>query len=223
MKNAQQSNDFQNGFDFAVGQDILQAIPDEVVADPSALRHYLNCALEIGIKAMAMAGIQIDRGMVKEEFAEFANKLGMVGKGLKELFSQELTEEDSKLARQLSHYLGDDGKLGRSVRQLEEQLVDPERENSIPGAVKTLLNETFFAADSPFRKALDISDESSPLKRFVMDQQKRLKDFQEDQIKKQSNLEKAIESNFQKIFDHIGYKSELDESEKKGSRKRRRL
>ena len=96
MKNEQRSNDFQNGFEFAVGNDILQAIPDEVVADQSALRHYLNCALEIGVKAMAMAGIQIDRGMVKEEFAEFANKLGMVGKGLQELISDELTEEDSK-------------------------------------------------------------------------------------------------------------------------------
>ncbi len=213
------ANVLDHGFELTVGADVLQAVPEEVRSDHSSLQHYLNRAIEIGLKAMAMAGIQLDRDMVKNEFADFANHVGNLGKGLQVLFGQELTEEDSKLARQLAHYLGDDGKLGRSVRQLEEQLVDPSREDSIPGSVKLLLNETFFDADSPFRKALDISDDNSPLKRFVVDQQQRLKEFQEDQVKKHGGLEKTIEANFQRIFDHIGYKSELDESESKGSRK----
>ncbi len=213
------ANFLDHGFELTVGADVLQAVPEEIRSDHSSLQHYLNRAIEIGLKAMAMAGIQLDRDLVKDEFADFANHVGSLCKGLQDLFAQELTEEDSKLARQLAQYLGDDGKLGRSVRRLEEQLVDPSREDSIPGSVKTLLNETFFDADSPFRKALDISDDSSPLKRFVVDQQQRLKEFQEDQVKKHSGLEKTIEANFQRIFDHIGYKSELDESESKGSRK----
>ena len=208
-----------NGFEIVVGAELLNAVPNEVRSDDGALRHYIHQAIEIGLKAMAMAGVQLDREMVKDEFAEFANRVGDLGKGLEKVIGQELTEEDSKLARQLSQYLGDDGKLGRAVRQLEEQLVDPERDNSIPGSVRTLLNETFFAADSPFRKALDIADDNSPLKRFVVNQRQQFKEFQEDQVKNQTALVKSIESNFEKIFDHIGYKSELDESESKGSRK----
>ncbi len=208
-----------NGFNLIVGAELLNAVPSEIRNDEGALRHYLYRAIEIGLKAMAMAGVQLDREMVKEEFADFANHIGRFSKGLQELFGEELTEEDSKLARQLQQFIGDDGKLGRSIRQLEEQLVDPERESSIPGAIKSLLNQTFFAADSPFRKVLDISDDSSPLKRFVVSQEKSLKEFQEEQVKKHSSLEKSIESNFQKIFDHIGYKSGLEESEDKGTRK----
>ena len=210
---------FENGFEFVVSGDMLRAIPQEICNDAASLRHYVNSGLEIGFKAMAMAGVQLDREMVKEEFADFANRVGDLGKGLQRVISQELTEEDSKLARQLTQYLDDDGKLGRAVRQLEEQLVDPERENSIPGSVKTLLNETFFDADSPFRKAMDIADDNSPLKRFVVNQRQQFKEFQEDQVKNQTELSKTIEANFEKIFNHIGYKSELDESESKGSRK----
>ena len=208
-----------NGFEIVVGAELLNAVPNEVRSDDGALRHYIHRAIEIGMKAMAMAGVQLDREIVKEEFADFANRVGDLGKGLQEVIGQELTEEDSKLARQLSHYLGDDGKLGRAVSQLEEQLVDPDRENSIPGSVKTLLNETFFDADSPFRKAMDIADDNSPLKRFVVNQRQQFKEFQEDQVKNQTELSKTIEANFEKIFNHIGYKSELDESESKGSRK----
>ena len=208
-----------NEFQLTVGRDLLQAVPNEIRTDRGTLNQYLHTGLELGLKAMAMAGVQLDREIVKEEFADFANRVGDLGKGLKEVIGQELTEEDSKLARQLSHYLGDDGKLGQAVSQLEEQLVDPERENSIPGSVKTLLNETFFDADSPFRKAMDIADDNSPLKRFVVNQRQQFKEFQEDQVKNQTELSKTIEANFEKIFNHIGYKSELDESESKGSRK----
>ena len=66
---------------------------------------------------------------------------------------------------------------------------------------------------------MDIADDNSPLKRFVVNQRQQFKEFQEDQVKNQTELSKTIEANFEKIFNHIGYKSELDESESKGSRK----
>lgn len=210
---------FETEFQLTVASELLHAVPNDIRADRSLLQQYLNTGLEIGLKSMAMAGVQLDREVVKEEFADFANRVGDLGKGLEKIIGQELTEDDSRLARQLTQYLGDDGKLGRAVRNLEEQLVDPERETSIPGAVKALLSETFFDADSPFRKALDIADDNSPLKRFVVNQRQQFKEFQEDQVKNQTKLTESIEANFQRVFDHIGYKSELEESESKGSRK----
>ena len=53
----------------------------------------------------------------------------------------------------------------------------------------------------------------------MVNQRQQFKEFQEDQVKNQTKLTESIEANFQRVFDHIGYKSELEESESKGSRK----
>ena len=48
---------------------------------------------------MAQAGVHLDTEIVKTEFSEFSNQIGCISKGLEELLSEELTDEDSRLAR----------------------------------------------------------------------------------------------------------------------------
>ena len=172
-----------NEIEITIPASTVGRVPEEIRAERSLLSVYLQRATEIGVMAMAQAGVHLETDIVKSEFAGFTQTMGRIRTGLEELLADELTDDDSKLARQLRTYLDDDGRFSRVVRNLSEQLSDPERENSIPGRVQALLHETFFAADAPFRRALDIADDASPLKRFVLDQQRRVKEFQEDQVR----------------------------------------
>ncbi len=206
-------------FEIQVPWRLVQEVPEEMRADPEQLEVYLIQALEIGLKAMAQAGINLDTDFVRTEFQRFTGSLTSMREGLEKLMSDELTAEDSKLAKCLRDYLADEGRLARTVRSLSSELGDPAREGSIPGRIRTLLDENFKHADSPFQRALNITDDSSPLKRFVGHQEKKLVDLQEELTKKHTTLSKSIESSFQKVFDHIGYKDKLEESEAAGTRK----
>lgn len=211
----------KSGVDFQINVPwrLIEELPDEVRADPDQLEVYLIRALEIGVKAMAQAGVHLDTDFVRAEFQQFAGGLTTMRQGLERLMNDELTAEDSKLARGLREYLSEDGRLGRMVRQLASELGDPTREGSIPGRIRQILDANFKNADSPFQRALNISDDSSPLKRFVADQEKRITDLREDLTKKHTQLSESIDGCFQKVFDHIGYKADLAEAEEAGTRK----
>jgi hypothetical protein len=216
-----ENQQIQAGTDFQihVPMRLVQEVPEEIQADPDQLEVYLIQALEIGLKAMAQAGINLDTDFVRAEFQRFTGSLTNMREGLERLMADELTAEDSKLVKCLRDYLADEGRLARTVRTLSNELGDPAREGSIPGRIRTLLDETFKHADSPFQRALNISDDSSPLKRFVCDQEQKLVNLREELTKKHTTLSESIESSFQKVFDHIGYKGELEESEEAGTRK----
>lgn len=199
--------------------DLLEALPAEIRADPERIESYLLHAMEIGVKAMALAGVHLDTDLVRVEFERFSDQLGDMRDGLESLLAQELTAEDSRLARSLKEYLSDEGRLGRTVRDLSRALSDPASEESIPGRIRTLLDANFKHADSPFQRALNIGDDASPLKRFVSNQDRKLREFQEDLVRKHQELSEAINASFEKIFDHIGYKSDLKEAEERGTRK----
>ena len=206
-------------FQLDVPRRLVQEVPEDLRADSDQLEVYLIQALEIGLKAMAQAGINLDTDFVRAEFQHFSGSLSSMREGLEKLMADELTAEDSKLAKCLRDYLSDEGRLARTVRTLSSELGDPAREGSIPGRIRVLLDENFKHADSPFQRALNISDDSSPLKRFVEGQDKTLVALREDLTKKHTTLSESIESSFQKMLDHIGYKSELDEAEEAGTRK----
>jgi hypothetical protein len=198
---------------------LIEELPADIRSDPEQLEIHLIRAVEIGIKAMAQAGIHLDTDFVRTEFQQFAQGLTAMSEGLEKLMAEELTAEDSKLARRLRDYLAEEGRLGRMVRQLAAELGDPAREGSIPGRIRQILDENFKHADSPFQRALNISDDTSPLKQFVTDQDKKLKDLRNELTERHTALTKSINSCFEKVFDHIGYKSDLKESEDKGTRK----
>jgi len=206
-------------FQLLVPQRLIEELPDEVRSDPDQLEVYLFRALEIGVKAMAQAGVHLDTDFVRTEFTHFSAGMKAMRDGLENLMASELTADDSKLARGLRDYLSEDGRLGRMVRQLAGELGDPAREGSIPGRIRQILDANFKNADSPFHRALNISDDSSPLKRFVTDQEKKLSDLREDLTKKHTALTESIDGCFQKVFDHIGYKADLAEAEEAGTRK----
>lgn len=209
------STDFQ----INVPRRLVQEVPKEIRDEPDQLEVYLIQALEIGLKAMAQAGIHLDTDFVKAEFTHFTKSLTSMREGLEELMASELTAEDSKLAKCLRDYLANDGRLDRTVRSLASELGDPKREGSIPGRIRVLLDQNFQGADSPFQRALNCSDDSSPLKKFVSAQDKTLNTLREDLTAKHTALSTSIESSFSKIFDHIGYKANLAEAEGAGTRK----
>lgn len=198
---------------------LVQEVPKDIRDEPDQLEVYLIQALEIGLKAMAQAGIHLDTDFVKAEFTHFTTSLTSIRDGLEELMASELTAEDSKLAKCLRDYLAKDGRLDGMVRSLTSELGDPKREGSIPGRIRVLLDQNFKDADSPFQRALNCSDDSSPLKKFVSDQDKTLSKLQQDLAAKHTSLADSIESSFSKIFDHIGYKANLAEAEEAGTRK----
>ena len=104
------------------------------------------------------------------------------------------------------------------IQSLESNLADPSREASIPGQIKHLFQAHFFDANAPFQR-LDISDDKSPLKKFVVAQQTRIQEIQDRYAERQTALEEKIDSSFEKIFNHIGYRDAIEESESKGTRK----
>lgn len=141
---------------------LIQEVPEQLRSDQDQLEEYLIRAMEIGLKAMAQAGITLDTDFVRHEFHQFSANLNVMRDGLQKLMAEELTAEDSKLAKCLRDYLADEGRLARTVRALSSELGDPQREGSIPGRIRTLLDETFKHANSPFQRALNIGDDSSP-------------------------------------------------------------
>ena len=185
---------------------LIEELPEDIRSDPEQLEIHLIQALEIGIKAMAQAGIHLDTDFVKAEFQRFAQGMTVMREGLETLMTEELTAEDSKLARGLSNYLSEEGRLGQMVKKLAAELGDPAREGSIPGRIRQILDENFKHASSPFQRALDISDDASPLKKFVTNQDEKLKGLRQEITKNHTSLTESIKSSFEKVFDHIGYR-----------------
>ncbi len=198
---------------------LLASIPADICSDRPALIQYIERAAEVGVMAMAQAGVHLETDVVRREFTDFSLQVQQIRDGLKDLLATELTAEDSRLARQLHHYFSTEGKLDRLIQSLESNLADPSREASIPGQIKHLFQAHFFDASAPFQRALDISDDNSPLKKFVIAQQTRIQEIQDRYAERQTALEEKIDSSFEKIFNHIGYRDAIEESESKGTRK----
>ena len=214
------SNDTVNtDFQLNVPHNLVREVPEEAREDPDKLADYLLRALEVGLMALGQAGLNLETGFVKAEFQAFTSRLSQIREGIEKLMADELTDEDSKLATRLRDYLSDDGHLSRTVKALSQELGDPSREGSIPGRIRKILDDNFKNADSPFQRALNIADDSSPLKKFVSNQDEKLDKINEDLTKKHTELAKALEASFEKVFNHIGYKEQLAESEAAGTRK----
>lgn len=205
--------------EIAISSRVFASIPPDICGDRPALVQYIERAAEIGVMAMAQAGVHLETDVVRREFSDFSLQVQQIRDGLKDLLANELTADDSRLARQLNHYFSTEGKLDKMIQSLASHLADPAQEASIPGQIKHLFQKHFFDANAPFQKVLDISDDNSPLKRFVATQQTRIQEIQDRFAKRQTKLEEKIDSSFEKIFNHIGYKDAIDESESKGTQK----
>lgn len=206
-------------FQLSIPVVLVEATPPNVRSDPALLEAYLVRALEIGIKAMAQATVHLDTEIVKLEFARLTTQMESMRKQLEDLLSQELSAEDSCLARGLKEYFADGGHLTTAIKGLVLELGDASRDGSIPAKIRSVLDECFKHASSPFQRALNISDDASPLKRFVLEQERKIQEFQEDLGRKHALLSESIETKFARVFDRMGFKLELDEAEEKGTRK----
>ena len=99
--------------EIAISSRLLASIPADICSDRPALVQYIERAAEVGVMAMAQAGVHLETDVVRREFTDFSLQVQQIRDGLKDLLATELTAEDSRLARQLHHYFSTEGKLKR--------------------------------------------------------------------------------------------------------------
>ena len=206
-------------FQLEIPARILEALPSSLRDDDAAIEPYLLRALEIGLQALAEAGVSLDTGAVQRAFGQFEAGVERMHNELKEVLRKDLTDDDSRLARKLAEYLEDEGKLGRMLSDLHQDLGDPKRAHSIPGRVDKLLQDCFTAADSPFRQALNAENEHSPLRPFVKGMREGMDELAERLQRHQAEIDTTLKERFESVFKVLGVAEQRDEAEAAGTRK----
>jgi|GEM_PF-7115345 len=196
-----------SSYPLGVPFDMLVDVPVTVKQDEERLSDYLIHALKVGLVAFTQAAVSLDTteyvSAIQREFEAFRQSLHQLQaekrEELERLIDQELTGENSALATELKNYLADDGSFAKALGDIRRQLADPENLSSIPGQVRTLLSDIFERADSPFRKALSIADQDSPLYQMLEHQRRELSTHKAAITQLHTTLQQEVKEQFELI------------------------
>jgi len=198
---------------------IIQALPAELRDEPAQREPYLLKALELGLKCLAVAGVHLDTDVVRTEFGRVEEAVKAIEKGLRELMAAELTDEDSRLLKTLKGGVSD---LATKLSALGAELADPARADSVPGRTKRLLDDFFNGADGTFRKAMSLSHKDSPLRLFLDETDRKIRQYRADLDDRFRPFEERftkLEANIGRLLEQAGFKQDLQEARDKSSAK----
>ena len=184
----------EGSYQLDIPDEILQNVPDDVRADDTLLRQYLLRALSIGIQAIGSASVNLDLTIIQRAFEEVHDTMTEqqehAQKALTELLESDLTGEDSKLVRQLQHFLGEEGKMAKIL----QKLADPENTGSIPLVVREELEKALEDESNRIGRLLDSTDPDSQLGQFL----RTLQTQQDNLNTKVDERMKAMQLDFEK-------------------------
>lgn len=196
-----------------VPQSLLASVPPDVYADEGARELYLHTALEIGIKALAQAGVSLDTSYVDATFQGFASEVRQYRdesqRTLEQLLRYHLTGEDSQLARMLLAELGERGRLASLLDNAHRRLADPEVQSSLPNVVAGLIRSALDDEHIRVERLVNAADPQSPLGLFLSQQQQAVKILQDEYTKKLFSLEKQLSRQMEEIRTALNFEERL--------------
>jgi len=166
----------------SIPEDLWNQIPETKRNSPEELSQYLKDSLRIGILSTVNASITIDAkavGRVLEEgISDMSNTGDAARRELETLFESKLTGDKSELAVRLQQAIGKNGLIENLFETLSQNLTDPDFSGSVPSATRTELESAVRTVKEDLDKALDITDEKTPLGKFVRSQNQIVADIQ---------------------------------------------
>ncbi|MFQ5932573.1 MAG: hypothetical protein ACE5MM_09205, partial [Nitrospiraceae bacterium] len=134
---------------------------------PGAL---LDRVLKVGVLALETVGTSVNVDYVEKEFERLVNQVESSGqlhvREIKDALDRIFSDEAGALPAVLRRYLGEGGRL--------EELFDPNRRDSAIGQFHELLREHFDGEGSTLYRLLDLTNSSSPLRKWREEQQENL-------------------------------------------------
>lgn len=194
--------------EFAIPEEIWKQIPESRKKNQNDLSDYLLDALRIGVLATVNASITIDtdkmKDMVDKGITQMETKHDEAYTELETLFANSLTGDKSDFAVKLEATLGESGKLATLLNDLRSNLTNPELNGSIPSATRSELEIAAHHVKVDLQKALDITNDDTPLGKFVREQNKIVGD-----------IRTTISTEFTRISSALGVEELLNEKDEK--------
>ena len=166
----------------SIPEDLWTQIPETKRDSPEELSQYLKDSLRIGILSTVNASITIDTKefdrVVREGISEMSNTGDAARRELETLVESKLTGDKSELAVRLQQAIGKNGLIETLFETLSQNLTDPDFSGSVPSATRTELESAVSTVKGDLDKALDITDEKTPLGKFVRNQNQTVADIQ---------------------------------------------
>mmetsp|Transcript_16186 Transcript_16186/g.28286 ORF Transcript_16186/g.28286 Transcript_16186/m.28286 type:complete len:525 (-) Transcript_16186:20-1594(-) len=182
---------------------LIQQLPPDIRSDTKLRDEYLLKSLEIGIRAVAQAGISLDTTFVKATFEDFANDVRRQSQDsqsqLQGLISSQLTGDDSNLARLLMDQLGERGHLASLLEDVCARLADPGRDTSLPNAISEKVKKMLDAEREQVAGLVNAADSNSPLGMFLLQQKQSVELLQSDYTRKSALLEEGLKQHMKDI------------------------
>ena len=165
-----------------IPEDLWNQIPEAKRNNLEELSQYLTDSLRIGILSTVNASITIDTDaidrVVKEGISEMTNTGDTARRELETLVESKLTGDKSELAIRLKEVIGKDGAIETLFEKLSDSLTNPDISGSVPSATKAELEGAVKEVKQDLETALDITDEKTPLGKFVRNQNQKVAEIQ---------------------------------------------
>ena len=197
----------KHSFTLEIPHNIWIQIPERFRNSKEDLIDYLQNATQIGILAMANNSLSLDTSelerMVEYTAEQTIAQQQEINKNLANFVENNLTGDDSLLARRLQETLGSNGTLENLLASISNNLTDPLHANSIPAKTGQVLLEQASHVMDTLSQATDITDEKTNLGKFVREQRERVGEIKTMMAQSMTEMGEQIDARMKRIEDAL--------------------